>query len=515
MKTRNIIIALCGALAVTAIALPPIAADVTIVHRLLVFTILGFVWSVLAWRAANISFPVSGPRLSFAQLGFLVLPGILFLILYLAAYWPGIMSNDSFNEWAATKTGKLPETYSIGHTLLTYLFVRAGLTPTDLIIFQALALITSIVFCLRELHRWGVHPLVLQLISIVIFAAPATGMLMVTMWKDVPYAAACTIAFGVSLAAIRKNGHLGRGRLVLLSLALLGIISLRLNGVLVAVGLPFVLAVFYSGNLRRLYASLCAGALAGFVLITMLLAPTIGMLPIPPQYKSIVPMHVVGAMVAADVPLSEPDRASLEKIMPLSQWGKLYHCQNSGALFWSAFQSPGLKSEVGPLIRMAIEQSILHPRVLLRHELCVTSLLWQIGQWNGAWLTIVPNRNIHTGVEIPDELKTAPLWTGANNFSNILRDWTTGRVPMSLIWRPAAYLYGSIFLAIFLCLASGRRDFLLLAAIPILNTLSLALLIGSQDFRYQYPVMLAFLLSVPLVFSRGARNGNVQTTTPQ
>jgi hypothetical protein len=68
------------------------------------------------------------------------------------------------------------------------------------------------------------------------------------------------------------------------------------------------------------------------------------------------------------------------------------------------------------------------------------------------------------------------------------------------IWRPALYLYLSIFLG--LVFAARKRSWkLLLFLTPILvHSVTLLLIVSSQESRYQYPVFLISFFCLALVF---------------
>jgi hypothetical protein len=67
------------------------------------------------------------------------------------------------------------------------------------------------------------------------------------------------------------------------------------------------------------------------------------------------------------------------------------------------------------------------------------------------------------------------------------------------------YLAPGLFSVLLYSTVRRRYDVLLVAALPVMLTLSLALLIAFPAFRYQYPATLLCMLLFLLAFARPAR----------
>jgi uncharacterized membrane protein len=70
-----------------------------------------------------------------------------------------------------------------------------------------------------------------------------------------------------------------------------------------------------------------------------------------------------------------------------------------------------------------------------------------------------------------------------------------------LVWRPATYLYLTLFCVAVFCIRHRSWHTAALAMPTIAQSLVLAMLIVSQSFRYQYPVYLTALVAVGLLFA--------------
>ncbi len=147
-------------------------------------------------------------------------------------------------------------------------------------------------------------------------------------------------------------------------------------------------------------------------------------------------------------------------------------------------------------LRLAVRD----PATLMRHQWCLTSLIWRVTQpadgYLYAWHKIL----------IDDYGKDLGLTPSSvlPGLRDLLASWLVllERPKVNwLVWRPATYLY----LALFCVLAASirRRSLRTLGlALPVLaQSLVWMLVLTVQDFRFQYPVYLIALVSVGLLFA--------------
>jgi hypothetical protein len=71
-----------------------------------------------------------------------------------------------------------------------------------------------------------------------------------------------------------------------------------------------------------------------------------------------------------------------------------------------------------------------------------------------------------------------------------------------LIWRPALYLYLTLFAVAVAAVRRANPLITTLALVPLLNSLVLLAVIPVQDFRYQYGVYLIGLVAPALLFAQ-------------
>ncbi len=76
--------------------------------------------------------------------------------LYLLAFWPGIMSQDSVDQWHQLLQGRYEDAHPAFHTLTVWLITRVWLSPAAVALVQIVILSAAIGFGLAMLRSYGV-----------------------------------------------------------------------------------------------------------------------------------------------------------------------------------------------------------------------------------------------------------------------------------------------------------------------------------------------------------------------
>lgn len=495
--------------ALVAVALPVTASSVALETKIIAVAFAFVLCAGIAWRAWGI-----GPALAETVAGGGERPisarttALLFAMILAAftasllAFWPGMMTQDSLNQWSGILQGRVSEIYSFGHSLLVGAVHLAGLPPVGAVIVQMVLLAFAAVVVLRELSRWGVPTAALFVGALAFAIWPANIMFAVTLWKDVPYSAGVVLCLAAALAFVRMGGRpVGHGFWAILVAGIALVLFMRLNGLLVFL-LPVTMALFAQSR-RWALMGLGATCAAIFVLVKFVAAPMLGFGGLGPQYVGIVPIHIIAAHLNHGAELSPETTTMLQSILPLEEWRSKYYCENVGALFfhpqvsWSDMGAHGKE-----LLWLAVTLSVRDPITFLAHQLCVSEMLWQVMPWDAAWLAITPEQSVAAVGTVPPELQTKSAWPGMQSLLLDVRTSTATPQWIWLYWRPAGYLLVTVIVCLSLAIAARDARFFVPAAMPLINTLSLIPTIGSPDFRYQHGVMMSALFLLLLLAAR-------------
>lgn len=141
------------------------------------------------------------------------LPCVVVWSCTLLVFFPGLMSSDSLDQWDQMLRGKYNDVHPAFHTLTMWLITRVWLSPAAVALAQigALALVCGLT--VRELALLGVSRWV-QVVLIVLFAlSPVNNLMVITLWKDIPYAIALLCVFWMLLRVWRTDGVWLRARI--------------------------------------------------------------------------------------------------------------------------------------------------------------------------------------------------------------------------------------------------------------------------------------------------------------
>jgi len=458
----------------------------------LVCAFVGFVVLTLVLVRTGAPAP-SGKHGTFPLALLYALPSIAVYAIVQLAFWPGQMSPDSLDQWWQLHSGNLSDAHPI---LSTGIYSAARIfssNPAFAVAVQYLffALITGVF--LAEMRQWGISNGIVFVTACLVPMVPGNFFIATTLWKDVPYAGALLWLTYGSLRLIRKDFRPNRGDYVVMGVAGLLVTGLRHNGIVVTVLFFAAMWCIAPRPMRARVAGLLALECIAFVLLKTVVLSALHVSPIAPQYRAIVGVHVVGAMLKHDAALSASDRALLERVLPIEQWAESYRCDTVVPIFWNAMLSRAeLASQAMDVNRVALKLIAANPLVYLRHQLCVTRLIWRIRPVHDEWLPIstLEITDIERARELGlrTESKLEPLKRRLGSLHEYLgkAHWWS---------RPAAWLIAATLVAVILCLTVNRCLWLIVMP-GLLNAVSLFPIIGAQDFRYLWPSVAVSIMAI-------------------
>jgi hypothetical protein len=428
-------------------------------------------------------------------------PCVVIWIVYLLAFWAGLMSQDSVAQWDQVVKTSFSNNYPAFHTLTNWLITRVWLSPAALAIFQILPLAGVFSLTIYELGLWGIGPRIRALITAVFCLSPVNGMMVISLWKDIPYTCAMLGLFTVVLRVVRTEGRwliTSTGMVILCGVAVL--ISLFRHNGLPVIALFFVIMMIVW---RKVCFKQLLRVSVNWVLIVIIIAGPVyrlvGVVPMAKFFALQNIMHQIGAMGSGGAIVSKSDTNFLASIQPIEGWMKFYNCYSLNVLIYNQYvQHEFIETHAKQLIGLWIRLVLKRPEIVWEHQKCVTSMLWQIaepqdkeGRLYTTELGIVENDyNLHTESLLPE----------LHDLIYDLVEESRDPKMIRFVWRPALYFY---VLLLCICLATIRSKNLkiLQAGLPaILNSLVWMAVITTQDFRFQYPVYVMALIAPALLF---------------
>lgn len=436
----------------------------------------------------------------------LATPSIIIFGVSLATYWPAQMSPDSIEQWRQIVGGHYADAHPVLSTALYKLAYIVYPAPQSAVIFQLLAFSLVTWFFLREMLAWGVPRYIAAVAAVVVPLFPATFMLVSTLWKDVPFAVGIILLSALAAREVRMGLELRWRSLIAMGAAGLLIFGVRHNGIVIVALFFSTLAVFAPERHGKIRAVLMLFTqIAIFIFIKTLLLNIIGAQPVPPQYRSIFALHVLGAMENADVQFDPVDQKLVEKVLPRQEWLDGYDCKSAVALFWNRHISyEFLADNATSLNRLMFKEIARHPAVFLRHQLCVTGLIWRISGEPGEFTVISPGEITKMQESTDLGLVSHSLLPEVKSKVDILYSQIS-----SIYTRPALYMLIGLWAMLMVMCRSSFTAFIVFSP-ALFNCVGLSVLMGAQDYRYLWPSvvlsLLMFFLAVGMAMS-GRRPG--------
>ncbi|OQY93273.1 MAG: hypothetical protein B6D39_03235 [Anaerolineae bacterium UTCFX2] len=428
------------------------------------------------------------------------LPMLLVWSLILLAFWPGLMTWDSLYQWWQMSSGKINDIHPAFHTLLNGAITRIRPTPGAVAFFQIFWLSLTAGWGFFLLRKARISPWVISIVWIGFILFPLNQIFVITLWKDIPYSIVLLALILLLLQISFSGGESLRQPYVWLLLGILTALAalFRHNGAPLLI-LPLLLIAFYPVQAPKILLALALAVST----VALVRGPLFRLNHIDTQADDwqvgIRLMHYLTAYLDRDIPLDEESRQTVQIVWPRDTPPN-YSCY---LIDLTANQlSPEKISANLTALQLAFLRTLkAQPAAALDHFLCVSSLVWRITQPADGYLYSF-DLKLHLGkgayvfgqndLVIPIRSRLPWLQDQLADFYVLAQQW--------YVWRPAAYLYLTLYLGVIFAARKRSWKYLLFLAPLIVHSITLLALVSSQETRFQYPVFLVVWFALGLIF---------------
>jgi hypothetical protein len=451
--------------------------------------------------------------------------GIPMLVVWgtmLLAFWPGIMSQDSLDQWSQILRASFTDYHPAFHTLTEWLVSRIGQSPASIAVFQIIFLGAIAACGFQAYSKFGVPGVVIGFACIIFILWPANLFLSITLWKDIPYSAA-VLAIAICLLEIIRT----RGGWLIRNWWLLGIVSalaslFRHNGIIPGMGTVVLLFFLYFPYRKWIFSSLGI-LLAIFLFVKYPLYSWAGVSGLNDEERSIFEMademHFLAGQVHNGTTFLPAEAALLNSIHPLTDKWNFYDCHMIDKVYKTTVLNwPVAIQNSDAILQMTLATAIRNPKATAKHMACKTELIWNLlpAKYQTLYITPIqagtsPNYIFippdgFSGAKVAQEPVLPALGYSLTQWETQLADspW------QALFFRPALIMY-FLFLVVAITILRRREWAYGYVLIPVLlHIAGIILVLPSQQIRYQYPVILIALMVIPLYLylSFGEAKGN-------
>ena len=416
------------------------------------------------------------------------LPSIIIWCFFLIAFFPGVMTADSLNQWTQMVSGDLWDSNPVIHTLLIYLITRIWYSPAAVAFVQIITLSLIWGYCMYRFDLMGVNSKILYLITFIFALNPVNCIFSITLWKDILYSGFILLfTMNIINILVDKNWIKFRKSKCIFFISALGVILLRHNGIL-----PFVITMFL---LIYIFRKESKFYLISFISICMLFVLIKG-----PFYKLLnvhsasssevfgIPEQQIAAVIKNKGYLTNNQKKYIEKIMPLKNWAENYMPGNVDYIkFNKNFNSNVIVNDKYSFIKTWFEICAQNPKITLVAYCHQTAIAWSIKGYTNWGSRIIDSNNLG--------LKQTVLSNSLTKFANKYLNLSQKKYLSQFLWRPAFYMYFILLLGFVSILRNNKKSFIVLCPI-LLNFLTIMLATPAQDFRYLYSNTLVYLVII-------------------
>ena len=439
--------------------------------------------------------------LKFGGLIFLLTAGVMGV--YYAAYYPGGVIIDSFNQWYQVQNGTYVDWHPVIHTLLFMKLPSLICNHIGFVNFlQVVWIGLSCAYLGMVMERWGIRK-VLCAVSICLgIAAPASSIVHSFCWKDTAMTIFAIVLAGLTMQIVCSKGEWLRNKGHVLVFALIGALTalMRHNGILLVGPLMVLVVLIYWKQLR--YYALAAGILTA-LFMAGIKVPVYHVLNV--QSHSQVSAETLGLpmTILANVLVHEPEqldpacREFLYRIGSQELWESTYKEGNWNSAKWMGEDiSNDVIEEVGTKNVLLYTWHAVKkcPYYAYRAVVKLFEVVWKPLGGKVEWSYAV---NLQSGNGY--EMSGIPL---LKNFLNMVRNWSVkGGILFTWSWHIGFY----ILLMLFAGVSQLKKGFSkCLYWVPAMcYNFGTALLLCGPDFRFfAFNTVVTFPLLLMIVGDR-------------
>jgi len=444
------------------------------------------------WLLSRENIPLSSVNERWLSWFWYALPMMFSWTLFLLAFWPGSMTTDSLGQWQQVLSGEFTDFHPASHTLTIWLLTRIWFSPASVAFTQILALSGVIGWGVSMIHHWGAPNWLTWVVVGLMAISPANGMMVITLWKDIPYSISIVALTILVLQIVNTKGKWINNHASWLILGFVaGLVSLfRHNGILVAFGTLSCLLLSYRNHWKRVLTALIFAV--GFWGVTR--GPIYGIAGVTRSQNNLfigfVSLDVINRHLVSGTPFLPEEKSFLFQVRPSeSDWP--YDCyRRTNLLYDGNLNTTFITNHSAKLVRLAITLTLRDPFETFEHSICRNAYILQITQPLKSSYQYAPAGIYKNSLGLETKSKLTIFQTLIRNIAPI-----TGERPWNwLIWRTAIWMYLLIFASIIASIKSKSWKYLLISAPILLNSMSLLFSSGLQSFRYVYPTLLVSIL---------------------
>lgn len=434
---------------------------------------------------------------------------VLIGIFYQFVFNPYIVPPDGYMQITDIQANLLSDWHPYLHTLFMKLFdilfgdVKYFITFR---IFVYSAILTNILFYFyyRNLSLKKIY-----ILAISFTLLPVTGILLVTMWKDIDFSLALLYLTFLLFLIIKDFSYFHHNKLnyLFLVLSLIGVGAFRHNGLIVITFVIILLFILAIKQKKWLILVSVIITISAMVIIKYPLYKRLNVTPAPKNIEISTILHGFDRLIYLEN--DKIDQEAYDYLllqMPLQKWKESYDPYNIDLLLhYTDYDIRDMDIDHKKVILFYLKQFTQTPIELLKDRLYGIDLIWNVGEKDHvmAYKYQIYHDEFETnyaeGIGIKE--KQNPCMEFINN---LLVGISNNEILNILFFRVGIYIDILIILVTYILLTKKKNTLLILLPL-VLNLGTLFLVMHHYEYRYVWNIELIILLFI-LVFIYDIQN---------
>ena len=447
-------------------------------------------------------------KLNYRDLKIFLIPIVAFSI-YLAVFYPGIATFDSFNQLHQIASNNFTNWHPFFHTFINMLCLKVYSNPISICIFQILVFSTMwMVICKyhRDDNAKMEKTFRLQLIiTLIICLIPINALYSITIWKDILFCYFLMFLCFLAKVMIDRNGRVNYKFIILLSLIMAFICQLRGNGryvILIAV-IIYSIYLFMKKNTKM-------SILLPILTITfILLISSLNIAYDVQDNEKDALMTKTAHMLAyydMNMEIEEADREKIQSLIDEDKINESYILTGSDKIY-AITNEDVFENDTSTYIWLTLKYSLKDPLKCIEYVFGSSPMVWDITR-DDSWLgrpyyldgskdrlqmdfNNYYSRHNYAPTEPYENISYANWGTPAFYILNMIPLGIEANVVLDTLFNsPALYMYLSIILLISIQYITKSKEIFLMYIPNLLNIMIVFLSTPIQDNRYLYANLL-------------------------
>jgi hypothetical protein len=308
-----------------------------------------------------------------------LVPALIWFI-YLLTYSPGKMTYDSFWQWDMAHR-IMP--YNAWHPMLHTWFIQATTwlynSPAAYSVVQIVIVSAIVGYALYNLQAFGVPVIWVVLIDIVYALDPVNGFYVITMWKDIPFAAFILLLTVLFAKVVFSKGVWLKRPSHIIALILVAFIAMNLrdNGVEVVIAALVLFIAFVKGTRRRM-AIVTVSVMILYFLFNGPLMNALHVIKNPLNQALAIPSQQIAATYKEHGHFTPELKHYFNQILPEENWVKDYNPYSADPIKHDPiYHSAVINQSFSTYLKNWASLLALNPRTFVSAYLNQVAVIWQ------------------------------------------------------------------------------------------------------------------------------------------